>query len=97
MHCTPPPVLAIEDLFPGIERPPFDYGPLLRTIKVSIEKLNLQPTPIFVRKVIELYEMICVRQGLMVVGPTGGGKSMCVHTLKLALTQLKTEKITGIR
>jgi dynein heavy chain len=87
----------LSDLFPGIERPPFDYGPLMRTIKVAIEKANLQCVPIFSRKVIELYEMICVRHGLMVVGPTGGGKSRCIRALGEALSQLKAEKIEGER
>ena len=41
--------------------------------------------------------MICVRHGLMVVGPTGGGKSSAIHVLKAALTMLKKEKIEGIR
>ena len=87
----------LSDLFPGIERPPFDYGPLLRAIKVACEDQNLQSVPIFIRKVIELYEMICVRHGLMVVGPTGGGKSRCIWTLKFALSQLHKEKIEGER
>eukprot|EP00615_Pteridomonas_danica_P016588 CAMPEP_0114385844 /NCGR_PEP_ID=MMETSP0102-20121206/6268_1 /TAXON_ID=38822 ORGANISM="Pteridomonas danica, Strain PT" /NCGR_SAMPLE_ID=MMETSP0102 /ASSEMBLY_ACC=CAM_ASM_000212 /LENGTH=3026 /DNA_ID=CAMNT_0001542557 /DNA_START=949 /DNA_END=10026 /DNA_ORIENTATION=- len=87
----------LSDLFPGINRPPFDYGPLLRAIKVSIEAQNLQTVPIFSVKVIELYEMICVRHGLMVVGPTGGGKSKAIWTLKMALSQLKREGIVGER
>lgn len=45
--------------------------------------------PIFLTKAIELYEMICVRHGLMVVGPTGGGKSKNIAVLKEALTHLK--------
>ena len=45
--------------------------------------------PIFLTKAIELYEMICVRHGLMVVGPTGGGKSKNIAVLKEALTNLK--------
>jgi dynein heavy chain, axonemal len=51
----------LSDLFPGIERPAFNYGPLLTALKDSIAEKNLQPTPIFLRKNIELYEMICVR------------------------------------
>lgn len=47
--------------------------------------------PIFITKVIELYEMICVRHGLMVVGPTGGGKSSNIAVLKEALTHLKVD------
>ena len=32
----------LSDLFPGIERPPFDYGPLMRAIKVSHTILPFQ-------------------------------------------------------
>lgn len=53
---------------------------------------NLQ-VPIFITKVIELYEMICVRHGLMVVGPTGGGKSKNIAVLQEALTHLKVRVI----
>ena len=41
------------------------------------------------RQVIQLYEMIVVRHGLMLVGPTGGGKSSNLHVLEETLTQLK--------
>ena len=73
-HDLPLFIGILSDLFPGIERPAFDYGPLLLALKESIHEKNLQPVQIFLRKNIELYEMICVRHGLMVVGPTGGGK-----------------------
>lgn len=49
--------------------------------------------PIFLTKAIELYEMICVRHGLMVVGPTGGGKSKNIAVLKEALTHLKVQSV----
>ena len=51
----------LSDLFPGIERPAFDYGPLLNALKCSMEKFNLQPAPIFMRKNIELYEVVDCR------------------------------------
>ena len=78
-------------------RPPFDYGPLITSLKNAIDEKGLQPVPIFIKKNIELYEMICVRHGLMVVGPTGGGKSSNVRTLQRALTMLKNDKIEGIK
>lgn len=53
----------LNDLFPGVQRPPFDYGPLLEALKESIEDKKLQPAPVFLKKNIELYEMICVRHG----------------------------------
>jgi dynein heavy chain len=87
----------LSDLFPGIERPPFDYGPLMYALKESILEKNLQPVQIFLRKNIELYEMICVRHGLMVVGPTGGGKSSNVRVLAAALSKLKAKSIAGER
>ena len=42
-------------------RPPFDYGPLITSLKNAIDEKGLQPVPIFIKKNIELYEMICVR------------------------------------
>ena len=33
----------LSDLFPGIERPAFDYGPLLENLRESIIEKNLQP------------------------------------------------------
>jgi dynein heavy chain len=87
----------LNDLFPGIERPAFDYGPLIKCLRDSCAEKNLQPIPIFILKNIELYEMICVRHGLMVVGPTGGGKSSNIKVLCNALGQLKTKGIVGER
>lgn len=40
------------------------------------------------RKVIQLYETMLVRHGLMCVGPTGGGKTAIYEILKDALTNL---------
>ena len=41
-----------------------------------------------IRKVIQLYETMLVRHGLMCVGPTGGGKTTIYEILKDALTTL---------
>lgn len=40
-------------------------------------------------QVIQLYEMIVVRHGLMLVGPTGGGKSSNLHVLEETLGELR--------
>ncbi|KAG3225312.1 Dynein heavy chain 1, axonemal [Phytophthora cactorum] len=53
------------------------------------EKQHLQVHPFFLMKVIQLYETLCVRHGLMVVGSTGGGKSANLNVLADALTELK--------
>lgn len=85
----------IADLFPGKKRPDLDYGALMRTMKEQISKFGLQPVKFFITKVIQLYEMIVVRHGLMLVGPTGGGKSCNLHVLEETLGSLKDQKING--
>jgi dynein heavy chain len=50
------------------------------------EKKNLQPNRYFVAdRLVELFETICARHGLMVVGSTGGGKRRERMFLKEAL------------
>ncbi len=44
-----------------------------------------------VKKVIQLYETMLVRHGLMCVGPTGGGKTTIYEVLKDALAHLHKE------
>ena len=74
-----------------------NYFGTVYCIKESINERNLQPIQMFITKNIELYEMICVRHGLMVVGPTGGGKSSNIRVLGDALTLLKSKGIIGER
>ncbi len=38
---------------------------------------------------IQLYDTMDVRFGVMLVGPTGGGKTRCYQTLQGALTRLR--------
>jgi dynein heavy chain len=72
-----------------------DYGDLFASMKKSIAERGLQPHPWFIEKVIQLYEMIVVRHGLMVVGPTGGGKTENINVLKNSLGDLKRQGKTG--
>lgn len=85
----------LGDLFPGTELPLQDYGDLERAIISSMETKNLQPVPALVTKTIQLYETMVVRWGVMLVGPTGGGKTSVLHSLANALTQLSQNKIEG--
>ena len=43
----------------------------------------------FIHKCIQLYETTVVRHGLMLVGPTGSGKTKCYEVLQGASTSLK--------
>lgn len=82
----------ISDLFPGVEQPKIDYGNLLISLKSSCEALGLQAQESFIKKCIQLYETTVVRHGLMLVGPTGGGKTCCIKVLSKALTSLQGQK-----
>eukprot|EP00792_Barthelona_sp_PAP020_P009040 TRINITY_DN3265_c0_g4_i2.p1 TRINITY_DN3265_c0_g4~~TRINITY_DN3265_c0_g4_i2.p1 ORF type:complete len:4140 (+),score=1212.96 TRINITY_DN3265_c0_g4_i2:30-12449(+) len=79
----------ISDLFPGVKPPVNDYGTLHQAVLENIAQSGLQPLESFIQKVFQLYETILLRHGLMLVGPTGGGKSCCMRTLQGAMTSLK--------
>lgn len=64
-----------SDLFPGVELPVPDYKSLFESISVQMEKFNLTTTDYMLEKIIQLYEMILVRHGLMVVGMPFAGKT----------------------
>lgn len=51
-------------------------------------KLGLQPLEAFVDKIIQLYEMIVVRHGLMLVGQSYGMKTAAHTVLAAALSDL---------
>ena len=52
------------------------------------KKLKLQNCKPFLDKVIQLYDTILVRHGLMLVGPTGGGKTSVYRALSGGMTGL---------
>ncbi|XP_061765226.1 dynein axonemal heavy chain 6 [Nerophis ophidion] len=78
----------LSDLFPGVIIPEHDYGILHSTIVDCIVKRNLQPLATMINKVIQLYETMIVRHGVMLVGPTGGGKSSVYNVLADTLNTL---------
>ena len=84
-----------NDLFPGVVLPTPDYKDLIRCINDSIKAMNLQEHPYFIMKIIQLYEMIVVRHGLMIVGLPFCGKTACLKVLAAALTQLNKEGLMG--
>jgi dynein heavy chain len=81
----------ISDLFPGVPQPVYDYGHLPDAMNAICAKDNLQPVESFITKMQQLYDTTVVRHGLMIVGPTGGGKSCNYRTLSQAMTKLCTD------
>lgn len=68
----------IQDLFPG-EKAERSLSEDVREAleRVCIQK-GLQLHPTWIRKCMQLYETTLVRHGVMVVGPTGSGKTTAV-------------------
>lgn len=79
----------IQDLFPGVEIQPNQYGVLEDTIKQMITEAKLQTHEVFILKVIQLYETFNVRFGVMLVGPTGSGKTTVWNVLQATMTYLR--------
>jgi dynein heavy chain len=75
----------VSDLFPGTEQLKINYGQLLEMPHKSCHDLSFRAFDLFVKKYIQLYETTVDRHGLMLVGPTGGGKTICHRVLAAAL------------
>ncbi|OON20270.1 ATPase family protein, partial [Opisthorchis viverrini] len=78
----------LQDLFPGVTLPEHDYGRFMAEIEAVLTKMGLQVVPAQVTKVIQFYETLLVRHGVMLVGPTGGGKTTVYRVLIKVLTNL---------
>ena len=87
-HDVPLFLAIIADLFPGVDIPNVDYGDLQVVIEEELVKASLQVVPAYVSKIIQFFETLLVRHGVMVVGLTGVGKTSNIKTLRNACTSL---------
>jgi dynein heavy chain, axonemal len=81
----------IQDLFPAVEIPETQHSELEAQIKRTLASMSLQSVEKQTQKVIQLFETLNVRFGVMVVGPTGGGKTTTLNVLADAMTQLRLQ------
>ncbi|EDV95542.1 GH15722 [Drosophila grimshawi] len=81
----------ISDIFPGIKLPQIDYSLMELEFKRVCQDEILEPTPSFLTKVIQTFEMIIVRHGFMLVGEPLAGKSVTLKVLAKVLSALKTK------
>ena len=79
----------INDLFPGLSAPRVGYEDLTQAARDDLEARGFRTTQETVfqdqaNKIIQMYETQLVRHTTMIVGPTGGGKTLVLDTLKNA-------------
>ncbi|GMH41526.1 hypothetical protein BSKO_09436 [Bryopsis sp. KO-2023] len=81
----------INDLFPGMDCPRVRYPQFNDEVEQDLAehgyKVLAGPSE-QVDKVIQLYEVMMTRHTTMVVGQTGGGKSVIINTLARSLTKM---------
>ncbi|CAH2295752.1 dynein heavy chain 10, axonemal [Pelobates cultripes] len=78
----------ISDLFPGLDCPRVRYPSLNDAVEEALLEGKYILLPTQVDKVVQMYETMLTRHTTMVVGPTGGGKSVVINTLCFAQTKL---------
>ncbi|KAL6114194.1 dnah10 [Pungitius sinensis] len=78
----------ISDLFPGLDCPRVRYPDLNDAVEEILQENKYVMLSNQVDKVVQMYETMMTRHTTMIVGPTGGGKSVVITTLCQAQTKL---------
>jgi dynein heavy chain len=84
----------LSDLFPGVNIPEQEHLILKNELENQILKRKLTVVHSQIDKILQLYDTLKVRHGIMIVGPTGGGKTTIYETLKDSLTHLRDQENT---
>lgn len=84
----------ISDLFPTVTNPErASFDDVERAVKEVATENGLQLHGKWLKKCTQLYETYLVRHGIMLVGPTGGGKTAIAETLAGALSRVDRKHV----
>jgi len=61
---------------------------ILKWLRINLAERNLQATPWYLEKILQIYEMLLVRHGLMIVGGSMGGKTTAYQVRERVKSQL---------
>uniref|UniRef100_A0A182NRZ8 AAA+ ATPase domain-containing protein n=1 Tax=Anopheles dirus TaxID=7168 RepID=A0A182NRZ8_9DIPT len=78
----------IKDLFPGVDYPRVGYPEFSEAVRQVLLSDGFVIIQKQMDKVQQLYETMMTRHSTMVVGPTGGGKTVVINTLIKAQTNM---------
>jgi hypothetical protein len=91
-------ISMLTDLFPSISSPPKrEYPAIEAAIRKIVDDTRIVPHATWITKVIQLYETNLVRHGIMLVGPTAGGKSRIMEVLTGAIQAVDGKQIRSVR
>ena len=82
----------LEDIFPGVSLPNPDYTKFIDALEEVCKKNSLEGYDGFKLKIIQIFEMIHVRDGIIIIGEALSGKSTILKTLAQVLN-LMSDKI----
>ena len=71
----------VNDLFPNLSLEKMQYPELEQAIDEEVQQAKLTNHPAWNLKLIQLFETQRVRHGIMILGPSGTGKTLCISVL----------------
>ncbi|CAK7310997.1 Dynein axonemal heavy chain 6 [Vulpes lagopus] len=86
----------IRDFFPGATVSTANQIALEKAIFIATQQLGLQQWPAQKKKIIQFYNQLQTCVGVMLVGPTGGGKTTVRRILERALTLSPVEDLLSV-
>lgn len=80
--------IQAED-FPGVDYVPANFEKLTQAIREIAAEKHLVATDTWITKTLQLYQILCIHHGVMMVGKSGAGKSAAWKVLLQALHKVE--------